>query len=126
MIETPAEIIAHHASTDAAEAFAAYRKGMGKRYHLTARAAALVARSLATIREQGGCPDEALDMAQERGWMTVKPDWYWNAKQQEGRALRVVNNEQLTRIRQHSDAHAADSRIAIAARVNRTPSEGSF
>lgn len=97
-----ADALAQVASEEAATAFVDYRKGMGKRYALTPRAAQMIARSLQTIRDQGGDPDEALDMAQERGWMTIKPGWYWNAKKSEGRNLRVVSNGQ----------HRQDDRLA--------------
>jgi len=125
LIETPAEIIAHHASMEAAEAFVAYRKRMGKAYALTERAAVRVAKSLQIIRDQGGCPDDALDMAQEHAWRTIKPEWYWNAKRQEGRSLRLVNDGNTDDPR-NTGTDASARRIAFAARAGRTPTDDCF
>ncbi|WAJ26877.1 hypothetical protein [Antarcticirhabdus aurantiaca] len=43
---------------------------------LTERAIQLVSKQLVEIRERGGDPNEALDLCCERGWRTVKVDWY--------------------------------------------------
>lgn len=67
------------ASTAAITSFMAYRrKSKGKALTLTA--AKRVATHLKAIFDGGGDPDEALAMAEERGWLTVEPDWYFNAK----------------------------------------------
>ena len=78
MIETPAQILEHDASADAVRSFIAWRKATKK--PLTERAAALIAKSLREITADGGDADEALDLTQEHGWQTMKPEWYWNIK----------------------------------------------
>jgi hypothetical protein len=78
MLETPAQILEHDASTDAVRSFIAWRKATKK--PLTERAAILVSKSLREITGSGGDADEALDLAQEHGWQTIKPHWYWKIK----------------------------------------------
>lgn len=75
MIETPAEILAHYASKEAAESFVRWRKATKK--PLTEAAALRIAKTLATITAQGGDPSDALGMIEEHGWQTIKPDWYF-------------------------------------------------
>lgn len=75
MIETPAQILSHAADPEAAESFVAWRKKIKK--PLTDRAAVRILATLAEIKSAGGDPSEALDLAQEHGWMTIKPAWYW-------------------------------------------------
>lgn len=74
----PAEALSHHADADAVDSFIAWRKARKK--PLTDRAAKMVAKTLADINAAGGDATEALDLAQERGWLTIKSDWYWNDK----------------------------------------------
>jgi hypothetical protein len=78
MLETPAQILEHDASADAVRSFIAWRKATKK--PLTERAAIMVAKTLREITGQGGDADEALDLAQEHGWQTIKPHWYWRIK----------------------------------------------
>ena len=114
MIETPAEILAHHASdNDAVVSFVAWRKRIRK--PLTERAAVMIAKTLAAINAAGGDATEALDMAQEHGWQTIKTDWYWRQKNGNG-------NHHA----QHPRADAGDQQIAFAAAAIRTPCEDSF
>ena len=75
MIETPAEILAHHATQDAADSFTAWRKKIKR--PLTETAALRIAKTLAAIRAAGGDPSDALAMAEEHGWWTIKAEWYF-------------------------------------------------
>lgn len=67
------------ASPAAVTSFIAYRhKSKGKA--LTITASKRLATHLKAIFDAGGDPDDALGMAEERGWLTVDPDWYFKAK----------------------------------------------
>jgi hypothetical protein len=114
MIETPAEILAHHAGRDAAASFAGWRKTIKK--PLTERAALMIAKTLAAINAAGGNATEALDLAQEHGWQTIKADWYWN----------LINGKRNHDARRVAAADTADRQIAFAARSGRTPGEDCF
>ena len=48
-----------------------YRKRMGKRFHLTPRAAGMLARKLAACPDPVGAADEMM----LRGWQSVEYDW---------------------------------------------------
>lgn len=115
--ETPASILSHHADAEAVDSFLAYRK-KHKRAALTERGAQMLAKSLLEINQNGGDATEALDMAQEHGWQTIKPDWYWRSK----------GNEQPNRMagQQRPNANAGVDQIAFAARARRTPGADCF
>jgi len=81
MIETPAEIIAHVASPEAASSFVAWRKRVKK--PLTEAAALRIIKTLIAIKTAGGDPDDALAMAEEHGWQTIKAEWYFKMLKQE-------------------------------------------
>ena len=67
------------AGQEAVASFIAYRrKSKGKALTLTA--SKRLAENLKAIFQAGGNPDDALGMAEERGWLTIEPDWYFNAK----------------------------------------------
>ncbi|KZY51013.1 hypothetical protein A3734_06535 [Sulfitobacter sp. HI0054] len=66
---------------DAAASFVAYRK-RHKSKALTETGANRLATHLWEILDRGGDPTDALGMAEERGWASVQPDWYFNAKGQ--------------------------------------------
>jgi biotin operon repressor len=67
------------ASTSAVRSFVAYRrKQKGKALSLTA--AKRQATQLKAIFDAGGDPDDALGMAEERGWQSVQASWYFKAK----------------------------------------------
>ncbi len=85
MIETPAEILSHHATEEAAKSFVAWRK-KAKR-PLTETAALRIAKTLAAINAAGGDASDALGMAEERGWQTIRPDWYFKAVKEETAAM---------------------------------------
>lgn len=113
MIETPTEILAHAAGHDAASSFIAWRKKTRK--PLTERAALMIAKTLAAIQVAGGDAAEALDLAQEHGWQTIKLEWY-----------QKVKHGNANHTRGHSATDAADRQIAFAARAARTPGEDCF
>ena len=74
-------ILCQSASDAAVTSFIAYRrKSKGKA--LTVTAATRLAKQLDEIFANGGDADDALGMAEERGWLTVQPDWYFKAKGQ--------------------------------------------
>lgn len=66
---------------EAASSFIAYRK-KHKSKALTETAANRLATHLYEIFHRGGDPTDALGMAEERGWASVQPDWYFNSKGQ--------------------------------------------
>jgi len=115
MIETPADILARHADPDAVSSFIAYRR-KHKRAALTERGAVMIAKTLAAINAAGGDATEALDMAQEHGWQTIKPDWYW----------KQVNGKQHHDARRSASADTSDRQIAFAAGFARTPGRDCF
>ncbi len=63
----------------AAQSFIAYRKNH-KSKSLTETAARRLVKHLWAVVEQGGDPSDALGMAEEKGWASVEPHWYFNAK----------------------------------------------
>lgn len=69
----------HGVTEDAATSFIAYRKGH-KSKAMSATAGDRLAVGLWEIYSKGGDPSDALGMAEEHGWATVKPEWYWNKK----------------------------------------------
>jgi hypothetical protein len=76
------EVASHlelYASPDAVRSFISYRK-RHKAGALTVTAAKRLAATLRDIMGQGFDPDDALGMAEERGWQTIKPEWYFKEK----------------------------------------------
>ena len=115
MIETPADILAHYADLDAVESFISYRK-KHKRAALTERGAIMIAKTLSAINADGGDATEALDLAQEHGWQTIKTEWYWSIKN--------GNRNSTTSTSSVTDAEARQ--IAFAAGARRTPDPNCF
>jgi hypothetical protein len=97
------------------DSFIAYRK-KHKRAALTERGALMLAKTLAAINAAGGDATEALDMAQEHGWQTIKADWYWKQK----------NGTRTDNTTRNPYADTADRQIAFAARAHRTPQDDCF
>jgi hypothetical protein len=110
MIETPAEIIAHHASAGAVTSFCAWRKRIRK--PLTETAAIRLAKTLAAINAAGGDASDALGMAEEHGWQTIKPEWYFG-KRSGNQAGNLATD-------------AASRSVTFAASFARTPSRDCF
>ena len=79
--ETVESVLGEVASRTPIASFIAFRrKTKGKA--LTVTAAKRLAKHLAAIKAKGGDPDDALGMAEERGWLTVEPDWYFRNRPQ--------------------------------------------
>lgn len=108
MIETPAEIIAHHCDRSAADSFTAWRKRIKK--PLTETAAIRIAKTLAAINAAGGDASDALGMAEERGWQSIKLEWYFGQRNSAG----------------VSGTDTASVEITFAARAGRSPSADCF
>ncbi|MFN7002204.1 MAG: helix-turn-helix domain-containing protein [Roseinatronobacter sp.] len=71
----PADILSEVSSPQAARSFVVFRSKIKK--PLTETAARRIAKDLTKITSQGGDADDALGMAEERGWQAIKPDWYF-------------------------------------------------
>ena len=110
MVESPSEIIAHHASKSAADSFTAWRKRIRK--PLTETAAIRVAKQLAAITAAGGDADDALGMAEEHGWQTIKGEWYFGQR----------NRNQNT----PATGNATIDAITFAGSAHRTPQKDCF
>jgi hypothetical protein len=67
------------ASEVAVKSFIEYRK-KSKSKGLTLTAAKRLASTLQEIFNAGENPDDALGLAEERGWQTVKADWYFQSQ----------------------------------------------
>jgi hypothetical protein len=92
-----ASVLEVHASSQAVASFIAYRK-KSKGKALTLTAAKRLANNLRAIAERGGDPDDALGMAEERVWLTVEPDWYFNSQgKQHGNGSRSVSQDPTLR-----------------------------
>jgi hypothetical protein len=72
------DVLCQWASEEAVRSFIAYRrKQRGKALTLTA--AKRFAINLKEIFNNGGNTDDALGLAEERGWQSIKPEWYFTA-----------------------------------------------
>ena len=111
----PVEILAEAASENAASSFVAFRKQINK--PLTATAAGRLRGILSEIKAQGGDPDDALGMAEERGWQSIKPEWYFK---ETANAQSPQHNRQLSR------ADATSLGFDVVARTRRASSEPLF
>ena len=96
------------ASREAALSFLNYRK-KSKGKGLTLTAAKRLANNLKEIYNAGGDTDDALGLAEERGWQTIKPEWYFKSSKP-----------------RNSSADTTAREIAFAARAGRSPSLDSF
>lgn len=115
MIETPAEILSHAAGPEAADSFTAWRKRIKK--PLTETAALRIAKTLAEINSAGGNAADALGMAEERGWQSIKPEWYFKD------AANGNGNSAPHRV---AGTDATDRQITFAASFARSPSRDCF
>ena len=73
------EVLAAWASTPAVASFLAYRR-KHKAKAMTPTGAKRLASHLKEIFDAGGDTDDALAMAEEKGWASVEPSWYFKAK----------------------------------------------
>jgi hypothetical protein len=73
------DCLASWASEAAVKSFIEYRK-KSKSKGLTLTAAKRLAATLQEIFNAGENPDDALGLAEERGWQTVKADWYFQSQ----------------------------------------------
>lgn len=71
-------ILCHEATEQAVTSFMAYRKR--KKLDMTETGAKRLAKHLRAIFDAGGDTDDALAMAEERGWRTVEPGWYFRER----------------------------------------------
>ena len=115
MIETPAQIITHAAGAEAADSFVAWRKRIKK--PLTETAALRIAKTLAAINAAGGNASDALGMAEEHGWMTIKADWYFR---------KMTDGNRIANGATGANPNATDEQIHVAARFDRTPHRDCF
>ncbi len=84
------------ASTDAVASFIAYRRKHKSR-GLSLTGAKRLANSLAQIFQAGGDCDDALGLAEERGWASVEADWYFREKaKSNGTGTHRTNTAQST------------------------------
>ena len=72
-------VLGSWASEDSVDSFIAYRK-KSKSKGLTLTAAKRLAASLQEIFNAGGDTDDALGLAEERGWQTITADWYFQSQ----------------------------------------------
>ena len=111
----PVEILADVASADAAASFVAFRKQIKK--PLTATAAGRLRGALLQIKAQGGDPDDALGMAEERGWQSIKPEWYFKD---------TANAQSPQHISRPSASDTLRYQLDVAGRMRRPSSENCF
>lgn len=78
---TPVEILSCVIDRERAAGLVQFRAKVKK--PMVPRAAWLMAQSLKEIERRGGSPAEAADMTLERGWQSIKPDWYFNSKKKD-------------------------------------------
>jgi len=108
------------ASPAAVTSFIAYRrKQKGKA--LSPTAATRQAKQLKIITDRGGCPDDALGMAEERGWVSVQADWYFKAK---GSSHGNRNNDRASANRPANGPDPALEQIARLAGLGSTSCDG--
>lgn len=100
-------------SPQRAAAFVAHRKAL--RRPLTAHAVTLLSKSLAECEAMGIPADAAIDLAIERGWQTVKPDW---AARELGPKPGGPGNGQSARpaLRQAAETERVDRLLAVGRR----------
>lgn len=113
-----AEILEAWASPEAVASFLEYRR-KSKAKGLTLTAAKRVAKSLAEIFAAGFDPGDALGMAEERIWVTVKPDWYFR---EIGGSNGTHGRRQIPQGEKRSDAALAN--IARIVGLEQTPGDG--
>lgn len=121
------EILCAVASPAAVDSFVAYRRKV-KGKALTQTAATRQAAQLQKIHAAGGDPDDALGMAEERGWQSVQADWYFNARGN-GNGVADHPNGGAERSRKSDQTRGygsgtVDAFAAVAAKLQREQARG--
>ena len=75
--DTPKSVLCRFAGDEAVSSFLEYRRKK-KGGALTLTAAKRLSKHLDAINRDGGDADDALGMAEEKGWSSVEPTWYFN------------------------------------------------
>lgn len=86
-----------------------YRKRMGKRFHLTPRAAGMLARKLAACPDPVGAADEMM----LRGWQSVEYDWLPAHRRQKAQQPRGIFGAALELMEERHEPSARGSFDAL-------------
>lgn len=104
-LATPRAILEEALPADLADAVIRHRQALRK--PLTAKASELLVRSL----RDTGDPRAAAEMMIERGWQTIRPDWYENSKHSRGNyGIREDKSTSRAAWRLHERLKAAEQR----------------
>lgn len=95
----PASILCDVASPRAVKSFLGYRRKIRK--PVSEIAAERLAKILNQIASQGGSPDDALGLAEEKGWQSIKAEWYFKEICNEQSSIFSAANRQMARGSQH-------------------------
>ena len=106
------EILKKWTSEEAAKSFIAYRESH-KSKSLTETAAKKLAASLQEIFNAGHDTDDALGMAEEHGWATIKLGWYENAGgKSHGNGNGETAEQQIARLAGLNESNGLCSQLA--------------
>jgi len=89
--ETPKSVLCKYAGETSVSSFLEYRRKK-KGGALTVTAAKRLSKHLDQINLDGGDADDALGMAEEKGWTSVEPTWYFNMINQQRNGGRKNGN----------------------------------
>ena len=95
----PASILCDVASPRAVKSFLGYRRKIRK--PVSEIAAERLAKILNQIASQGGSPDDALGLAEEKGWQSIKAEWYFKEICNEQSSIFSTANRPMARGSQH-------------------------
>jgi len=112
------------ASRDAARSFIDYRRKLRK--PLTLTAAKRQADQLCQIFQAGCDVDDALGLAEEKGWQSIKADWYFKAKEQDNARQSINGSRNRTSQGHQNGPDPTLERLARLAGVVQAPSDGGF
>lgn len=114
--KSAAEILEAWASPGAVASFLAYRR-KHKARAMTETGAKRLCEHLRKISLANGSADDALAMAEEKGWASVEPDWYFRAKGDRNdkpkQRLGAMFNAAAQRMDSGADSHASQPLLAI-------------
>lgn len=122
MLETVSEILEREASEDAVAGFIEWRKALKK--PLTTRAASMIAKTLREIKRCGGDADEALDLAAEHGYQTMKAAWYWDIQRRSEPQLKTINGGRNGQSNNNQRSDPALEQIARLAGLEQAQGDG--